>query len=176
MMNDSEYLTEQQPEAQGDFTKQFRLEDERLFNNILGDFLTDDTAALMKGFIQHGTISTYEHAENVARVSYIINKKLRLHANIGVLLRGAFLHDFYLYDWHKKELHHRLHGFRHPRTAALNAAACYGVGLRERQVIESHMWPLTISKIPRSREAWIVCLADKLCASIETVKMRTKKR
>ena len=39
----------------------------------------------------------------------------------------------------------------------------------ERQIIESHMWPLNISRIPHSREAWIVCVADKCVSLYETV-------
>ena len=31
-------------------------------------------------------------------------------------------------------------------------------------IIGSHMWPLNIRNIPRSREAILVCIVDKICA------------
>ena len=36
------------------------------------------------------------------------------------------------------------------------------------KIIQSHMWPLTITKVPISREAIIVCIVDKIMAIIET--------
>ena len=58
-------------------------------------------AARMKQYIQHGRVSTYDHVISVARLSLLINHRLHLGACDRELVRGAFLHDFYLYDWHK---------------------------------------------------------------------------
>lgn len=123
----------------------------------------------MKQYIQHGHTSTYEHCMHVVQLSYWLNHQLHLHADEQALLTGAFLHDFYLYDWHEKDDTHRLHGFHHPFRASQNAKEHFQINALEENIIESHMWPLTLRHIPKSREAMIVCLADKYCSLLETV-------
>ena len=82
-------------------------------------------AQLMKRFIQHGRISTYEHVLSVTRFSFYLNRRLHLGASDSELVRGAFLHDFYLYDWHISDSHERLNGFHHPSVAQKNAMRLY---------------------------------------------------
>ena len=88
---------------------------------------------------------------------------------------AALLHDYFLYDWHDKDPSHRLHGFTHPRRALENAAADWELTDRERDIILHHMFPLTPLP-PRSREAWLVCLADKLCAVQEMAMTPARRR
>ena len=42
---------------------------------------------------------------------------------------------------------------------------------REENIISRHMFPLNIVP-PMCKEAWLVCLADKICASKETIVRR----
>ena len=92
----------------------------------------------------------------------------------------AFLHDFYLYDWHKRSSFHGLrrlfemHGFAHPGSACVNAERCFAITKKEQNIISSHMWPLTFRHVPTCREAIIVCLADKYCAVLESMFQRTR--
>ena len=51
----------------------------------------------MREYIQHGSVTTYQHCKNVALVSFWLNRRLRLHADETSLAVGALLHDFYLY-------------------------------------------------------------------------------
>ena len=88
------------------------------------------------------------------------------------LLTGALLHDFYLYDWHKKNDRHGLHGYTHPDTACKNARHYFHINKKEQDIIRTHMWPLTLTKVPKSREAMIVCLADKYVSTVETLTKR----
>ena len=51
----------------------------------------------MREYIQHGSVTTYQHCKNVALVSFWLNRRLHLHADETSLAVGALLHDFYLY-------------------------------------------------------------------------------
>ncbi len=76
----------------------------------------------MREFIQHGDVTTYQHCKNVVLVSWWLNHRLHLGADETSLAVGAFLHDFYLYDWHKKGTFHGIRRlFR--CTASLTRAA-----------------------------------------------------
>ena len=128
---------------------------------------------LLKNYKQHGKTSVWEHSRNVAYRSFMLAKRLEKRYNIQFnyddLIVGAYLHDFFLYDWHEKNKAHRWHGFSHPKTAAKNAKKMFDISESEQKIIESHMWPLTITKLPKSKEALLVCMIDKYSAILETV-------
>ncbi len=137
---------------------------------ILFSLQSNSHVQTMKKFIQHGRVSTFEHCMRVANLSYSIDKFFALHSDLKVLLTGAMLHDFYLYDWHKDDNgEHRLHGFTHASAACVNAKKFLKIDDKTCHVIYCHMWPLNIKRIPRSKEAWIVCIADKLVSIDETL-------
>ena len=145
-----------------------QLEAERI-ETLIGGLSRDEKVREMKNYLQHGRITTYDHCFSVARRSYRINRSLHLHADEKVLLTSAMLHDFFLYDWHVGGGTNRLHGYHHADTAMENARKYFDIGAKEQSAIWSHMWPLNITRVPKSREAWIICLADKLCSIEETV-------
>lgn len=116
-----------------------------------------------KGFFQHGNTTVYEHSVRVVQVSLYLTAKLKLRVNEESMIRGAMLHDYFLYDWHDNNKEHCLHGFRHPYTALKNAEADFRLNKIEKNIILRHMFPLTPIP-PFYKEAWIVCAADKYCA------------
>lgn len=120
-----------------------------------------------KKYIQHGSTSVYQHCLNVASMSVKIADKLPIKINRDALVTGALLHDYFLYDWHDGKKGRRLHGFSHPRLALKNAMEDYSLSPRTKNIIARHMFPLTLIP-PLYLEAWIVCLADKICAVEET--------
>lgn len=126
-------------------------------------------------YIQHGDTSIRKHTRNVAYLSFVCAKMLenRFHIQFDYedLIIGAYLHDLFLYDWHEKNADHRFHGFSHPRIASQNAQSLCKISPKEIAIIESHMWPLTITKIPKSKESLLVCLFDKYCATLETFRI-----
>lgn len=135
----------------------------------LSAYLSDRAVCSMDEFIQHGTTTTLEHCLSVVSASCAIAERLHLRVNYKDLTVGALLHDFYLYDWHTHQDEGALHGFAHPRIACRNAAMRFHISPEVQHIIRTHMWPLTLRSVPRSREAIIVCLADKYCSTLETV-------
>ncbi len=127
----------------------------------------DKKVLRMKKYIQHGRVSTYDHVVSVAKTSLMLNQKLHANADERALVTGALLHDYYLYDWH--EPHGHLHGFFHPQKALENAEEDFELTEKEMNIIRSHMWPLTLFHMPKTREAWLVCIADKMVSTHETV-------
>ena len=136
------------------------------------DILRSENFRKTRGHIQHGNMTVNAHVMNVARYSIALSDSLHIRCNRRELVRGALLHDYFLYDWHKPDAKnpHRLHGFYHPQTALKNASREYKLTDRERDVILKHMFPLTVVP-PMCREAWIVTMADKWCSLMETVHM-----
>lgn len=128
------------------------------------DILHSDGMCAEKSFIQHSSVSCYEHSVNVAQKSLRVAKFLKrfsIKVNEKSLVRGALLHDYFLYDWHEKQ--HGLHGFKHAKRALKNAETDFKLNDIEKNIIKRHMFPLNICP-PKYRESWIVCLADKLSA------------
>ncbi len=122
-----------------------------------------------KAHIQHGNMTVNSHCMNVAKYSLALSRKLRIRCSERELIRGALLHDYFLYDWHSPE-HiplYKLHGLFHPGVAYKNASKEYELTPRESDIIRKHMWPLTVIP-PMCREAWIVTAADKWCSLMET--------
>ncbi len=136
------------------------------FKSLIHDIAMHDSAKEMKNYVQHADVSTYRHAFAVALLSFYIARRLRLKINEKSLIKGAFLHDYFLYDWHSKG--DRLHGYHHPKIAAENAKRDFDVTEHEASIIRTHMWPLTLRSVPRSKEAAVVCLADKMISSKES--------
>lgn len=140
------------------------------------DILNSGRFKRSDGNMQHGDVSVYEHSIRVAETALKLADALKLKGvSERELVRGALLHDYFLYDWHRdgKEagnVHPRLHGFFHAQTALENARRDFELTDRESEIIKKHMWPLTIVP-PINKEAWLVTIADKYASAMETLKL-----
>lgn len=143
-------------------------EERQLLLTLITDLEANGRLALARAAIQHGSTTVFAHCVKVACFSLFLANKLHLSVDIHALLRGALLHDYFLYDWHEKNAGHRFHGFTHPATALKNAQQDFMLTPVEKDIIARHMFPLCPIP-PRCREAWLVCVADKYCALLETV-------
>jgi uncharacterized protein len=151
------------------------------FESIVVDLLNEDPVKQMEDISCHGSANFLEHSINVAYMSYRICK--RFGFDYRAAAKGGMLHDLFLYDWRDGE-HNGYHCFNHPHVAYKNAARLCSDADHiddltevEKDIILKHMWPLS-PKRPRYRESLVVCLADKMCAMMESLHMhrRMKKR
>lgn len=131
------------------------------------------TVQELKKYPNHKISNLFDHSSRVALCAYDLSRRMHIKVNGESLAKGAMLHDFYLYQARgNKEIGTRAHWFGHPDTALQNAEKEFQLTELEKNIITSHMWPLTFRHLPRSREAILVSLADKICAFGEGVLKR----
>ncbi len=138
------------------------------FAQLVMETMNGSRLAVEEEFIQHGNTSCLLHSIAVAYFCYMIAKKLHfLGFRIYELVRGALLHDYFLYDWHiEPKRKNGMHGFSHPFTAFYNALFDFDLSDVERDIITRHMFPL-VPLIPRYKESHLVSFVDKICSLYE---------
>ena len=146
--------------------------DTELWNGFLdcvGDLIYHERVLSMREIPHHPCCNCYEHSVFVAYVAYRLARRWNLDYRTAA--RCGLLHDLYLYNARIPGTHPGNQCFDHPVAAARNARALFG-GLtpKEENIILSHMWPLA-KRRPRSKEAAVVNLADKFCATTEVMQI-----
>lgn len=134
------------------------------FQQLLKTFSSRPELAAMKTTPQHKGYTSFAHCIDVTTLAFRIATKLRLRVDMRSLVHGAMMHDFYLYDTETMPYSDFRHSLVHPKLSLENAEKVVHLNNRERNIILSHMWPIPGTPLPRCREAWLVCLADKICA------------
>ena len=129
------------------------------------DILSYDKYMKLKEFNHHWEYSIFDHCVNVAYHSFKLAKKLGL--DYVSVVRGGMLHDFFLYNWKTDSPKDQWHGLVHPTIAYNNAIEKFELNKIEKDIILKHMFPLTL-RPPKYFETIIVCMIDKICATIET--------
>jgi len=148
--------------------KQKEVED-LIFKSYLEEVMQVKKFLKMNRYIQHGNTTCLLHSIAVSYYSYRLAKFLRLNIHEKELIRGALLHDYFLYDWHAKYKPTKnvgLHGRVHPKIALFNARKDYDINRIEADIIARHMFPLTFTP-PKYKESVIVCIVDKVCSIYE---------
>lgn len=145
-----------------------RLSWKKEFYECIKDVAGHPVVLRMKLYPHHGTSSCYDHCIHVAYYNYLWCKFFHLDARSAA--RGAMLHDLFLYDWHThaKRTGDHFHGLTHPKVAYKNAAKFFELNKIEKDIILTHMWPVTILNVPRTKEGWITTITDKYCGACET--------
>lgn len=157
--------------------KEYKLE----YKEITDEIINNEYFELTKKDLHHGS-SKYDHLVRVSKCSFVLGKLFK--ADIKSVTRAALLHDFFFGGRKDKEENSYLN---HPKTAAINAKEYFDITPLEEEAIKTHMFHhVLIKKIfpfinhnekakikdnkPRSKEGWIVCLAD-LLVSIREVQV-----
>jgi uncharacterized membrane protein len=147
------------------YAKRRRMEHE--YRVIVKEIIEHDEYLRLKDFYHHNS-SIYEHLQSVSYMSYRIAKALRL--DYVSTVRGALLHDFFLYDWRAHDepdlASNKYHGYAHPKIALSNARKHFRLNRIEEDIIVKHMWPITIIP-PRYKESYVVTFVDKYLSSKE---------
>ena len=139
-------------------------EDDARFQGILSELSAHPALQILREVPQHKGNTTFAHSASVAACAYRLAKQWHWDVNIERLARGAMLHDFYLSDTETMPYSDYRHSMLHPKLALQNAEKHFVLDKVERNMILSHMFPIPGAPLPRYKEAWLVCIADKLCA------------
>lgn len=138
------------------------------FYYLIDDIVSNKNFQKLKNFNQHYDTSCYEHCYRASYYCYKISKKFGW--DYVSLTRAAMLHDFFLYDWHDKTVDRKgLHAFTHPEQACLNASILFDLNEKEKSIIKTHMWPVTLKDYPKSKEGLLLTFVDKYCAISESI-------
>ena len=151
------------------------IEEQNRLEALYQSFLKDEKILRMKDISMHRGSNCYIHCFKVAKKA--IKKSLRRKdINLEVVLLGAILHDYYLYDWRKDRSLLKKHGKNHPNVAINNAVKDFDISDDVKKVIKSHMWPLNIKEYPKSKEAKIVSISDKAVTIKESLTTKKHKK
>ena len=150
------------------------------FEQITCDIIADPLFQETRSLVPHGgENSVYDHSVATARTAYSLARRFGLSAERVRSLRGqlCFTTSSAMtgtatglktltrqYSGWQRFRH--MHAFIHGDIAAARAQERFGLTERQRAAIASHMFPLAFS-MPRSSEASIITLADKIVASRE---------
>ena len=134
------------------------------FYRLIQDIIKSEEFLTLKHCKHHIKSNVYDHSIKVAYLCYRHHKRFGSRATLGELVRGALLHDYYLYDWHDADPSHKWHLFTHPKKALANALQHYpNLTCAQQDSIGRHMFPITPLP-PRTQAGWIVCFYDKIAA------------
>jgi uncharacterized protein len=127
-----------------------------LFFLSIEDLLANKAVQSMSNYRHHNG-STLEHALSISQASWYLAGAFGLEKD--ACARGALLHDFFLYDWRDEK--HPHHATMHAGIALKNAHRYFNLDEMEKDIILTHMWPLSDSFF-KYRESVLVSLVDKI--------------
>ena len=138
------------------------------YKKIYKEFIKNSKYKKMGKENHHGTYRL-DHINRVAKMTYNVSKFLKL--DYVSATRGALMHDFFLSDELIDLPSERLK--THPEKAYMNSLKYFEVNALERDIILSHMFPVT-KGAPNYKESYIVSISDKIVSIYEFVRFQIK--
>jgi uncharacterized protein len=133
------------------------------YKKIVDYILKDEEFNKLSNNIHHGT-DRLSHSLRVSYYSYLVSKKLRL--DYETTATAGLLHDFFMADYEENFKDKFKLLYNHPKIASENAMNKFGITEKEKNIIESHMFPLC-KRIPKHAESWVVTTVDKIVGLFE---------
>lgn len=135
------------------------------FMSVASPILSHKEFLKTKSIVHHGN-TRYNHSVRVSYTAFKLSKILGFDTN--AVIRAGALHDFFLVRDDKNIMTSTKMLIDHPKMAKENAIKYFGVNEKEQNIIESHMFPIS-NIAPKSKEAWMVSLSDKIVAAFEGI-------
>ena len=115
-------------------------------------------------FQKHHGITRYDHSMNVAYITYVVTKNLKLNYKEATF--AALIHDFFNDEVKDENGYKRL--VDHPKHALKNAMRYFELTDLQKDIIAKHMFPVTLTP-PKYKESILVSLIDKYSSINERV-------
>lgn len=132
------------------------------FDLLVKDIINNQNFRELDNELHHG-ISRFGHSYRVAEGVYKVTK--RFHMNYKEATRAALLHDFY-FNYQLEENGDVKNLVEHPNMALLNASKYYELSDLQKNMIASHMFPLS-KVLPKYKESICITIVDKVVALYE---------
>lgn len=156
-------------------TKKEILKDKEYYK-IIKDLYERKEVQTLDKIPHHDAGTRLEHSINVSYKAYKIAKKHNL--DYKSVAKAGLLHDLYfnrIVECKTAVDKIKLLTNGHPVDAVENASKFYELNDKEKDIIKTHMWPISIY-VPKYKESFIVGYADKYCSFFDAKKKVNNKR
>ena len=97
-------------------------------------------------------------------------RKIGINVDTRMVVRTALLHDLGMVGRNERYRNNYECCVKHPEnSASISKQICPDLDEKSLAAIESHMWPLS-TRIPRTKEALVLCMADKVSSVEDLIK------
>ncbi len=124
----------------------------------------------------HYKTSVAKHSIATANMGLIICDYLKqkgIEVDERTVVRICLLHDLGMLGRDERYKNFVMCGYLHPKNSANAAKQIWDdIDSKSIKAIKSHMWPLSLD-VPSSKEAFVLCLADKMASFTDLLEKKS---